>query len=78
MPAVPVERHSAARPVSKAAPTSISPNVACRGLDDSQRYALAGLLLPVDVTPGQELCLHGDPADCFWLLHEGEVQVCVG
>jgi hypothetical protein len=25
--------------------------------------------------PGQELCLHGDPTDRFWLLHDGEVQV---
>ncbi len=47
----------------------------CRELSEGQRKALSGLLLPVDLTPGQELCLHGDPADRFWLLHAGEVQV---
>lgn len=46
-----------------------------RELDDTQRFALSGMLVPVDLTPGMELCLHGDPADKVWLLHEGEVQV---
>jgi hypothetical protein len=46
-----------------------------RELDDGQRRALAGMMLPVDLTPGQELCVHGEPANCFWMLHEGEVQV---
>lgn len=46
-----------------------------RELDDGQRRALAGMMLPVDLTPGQELCVHGEPADCFWMLHQGEVQV---
>ncbi|KAL4439851.1 hypothetical protein ABPG75_002852 [Micractinium tetrahymenae] len=44
-------------------------------LDDKQRYALAGMMVPLDVAPGQELCMPGDPADSLWLLHGGEVQV---
>ena len=47
----------------------------CRDLSDAERFALSGLLLPTDLTPGRELCVHGDPCDRFWLLHEGEVQV---
>ena len=48
------------------------------GLDDDQRFALSGMLQPLDLVPGQEFCLHGDPADRFYLLHEGEVQVGAG
>lgn len=33
------------------------------------------MLVPLDVAPGQELCMPGDPADSLWLLHGGEVQV---
>ena len=39
------------------------------------RHALASFLVPVELTPGQELALPGDEADGLWVLHEGEVQV---
>ncbi len=49
-------------------------HVYLRELDDKQRYALAGMMVPLSVAPGQELCMPGDPADSIWLLHDGELQ----
>lgn len=33
---------------------------------------LAAMMAPLEVTPGQELCLPGDAAGAVWLLLEGD------
>ncbi|KAL0037532.1 hypothetical protein WJX77_001322 [Trebouxia sp. C0004] len=42
-------------------------------LQEETLFMIAGRATPVKMAPGHEICSQGDPADCIWLLHEGDV-----
>ncbi|KAL0047426.1 hypothetical protein WJX82_003095 [Trebouxia sp. C0006] len=42
-------------------------------LPEETLFMIAGRATPVKMAPGHEICSQGDPADCIWLLHEGDV-----
>ncbi|GAB4813507.1 hypothetical protein N2152v2_000553 [Parachlorella kessleri] len=44
-------------------------------VNEAVRFMLCSFMAPVELGPGQELCLRGELADRFWVLHDGEVQV---
>ena len=42
------------------------------GVEEGVLMGLAAMMAPLEVTPGQELCLAGDVAGAMWLLLDGE------
>ncbi|KAK9836539.1 hypothetical protein WJX74_002745 [Apatococcus lobatus] len=48
------------------------------GLKDELLFQFASRMQPIDVSPGHELVKEGDPADSFFILHEGECDRIFG
>ncbi len=45
------------------------------GLDDAQLEQLAEVATETEFAPGDQLFREGDPADCWWVLLEGEIEL---
>lgn len=58
--------------------TRISHIEVMQNLPPSEREALASLLVPLSAKPGEVLCEEGDPGDYFFMIVDGEAEVCKG
>lgn len=56
---------------------AIASNVLFTHLDESERADMFDAMFPVQCLPGETVIRQGDEGDNFYIIHSGEVEVCI-